>query len=128
MNRYATRDIVQFVPFRDVKNDPYRLAKEVLAEVPNQLVSYFASMNIKPNPKKMHDNAMGININNLMKGKMQQMMKLPENFFMSRRVFMINHLVQRGWDQLQVQAFLDNVGTADEEPAMVDQNMRMPGY
>ena len=28
------------------------LAKEVLAEVPNQLVSYFAARNIKPNPKK----------------------------------------------------------------------------
>ena len=36
-NKYASRDIVQFVPFREVKNDPYRLAKEVLAEVPNQL-------------------------------------------------------------------------------------------
>jgi len=35
LNRYASRDIVQFVPFRDVYNDPYRLAKEVLAEVPN---------------------------------------------------------------------------------------------
>jgi hypothetical protein len=35
LNRYASRDIVQFVPFREVKNDPYRLAKEVLAEVPN---------------------------------------------------------------------------------------------
>ena len=32
--KYAERDIVQFVPFRDLKNDPYRLAKEVLAEVP----------------------------------------------------------------------------------------------
>jgi len=32
--RYASRDIVQFVPFRELRNDPYRLAKEVLAEVP----------------------------------------------------------------------------------------------
>ena len=34
LNRYASRDIVQFVPFRELKNDPYKLAKEVLAEVP----------------------------------------------------------------------------------------------
>jgi len=87
LNRYASRDIVQFVPFREVKNDPYRLAKEVLAEVPNQLVSYFASMNIKPNPKREND--MGMNINNLMKNKMQQMMNQPANFFMSRKLFMI---------------------------------------
>lgn len=34
LGKYASRDIVQFVPFRELKNDPYRLAKEVLAEVP----------------------------------------------------------------------------------------------
>jgi len=71
---------------------------------------------------------MGLDINNLMKNKMQQMMKMPENFFMSRKVFMINHLVQRGWDQLQVQAFLDNVGIPDEEPDQVDYQMRVPGF
>jgi hypothetical protein len=38
---YAKRDIVQFVPFRDVKNNPERLARAVLAEVPKQLTSYF---------------------------------------------------------------------------------------
>lgn len=32
--KFSLRDIVQFVPFRDLQNDPYRLAKEVLAEVP----------------------------------------------------------------------------------------------
>jgi len=35
------RDIVQFVPFRDFKNNPVQLAKETLEEVPNQLLSYF---------------------------------------------------------------------------------------
>ena len=41
--KYAARDIVQFVPFRELKNDPYRLAKEVLAEVPKQMTDYFMS-------------------------------------------------------------------------------------
>lgn len=39
--KYADRDIVQFVPYRDLKNDPYRLAKEVLYEVPKQMTDYF---------------------------------------------------------------------------------------
>lgn len=39
--QYAKRDIVQFVPFRDVRNDPNKLAKQVLAEIPKQLVGYF---------------------------------------------------------------------------------------
>jgi len=69
-----------------------------------------------------------MDINNLMKNKMQQMMKLPENFFMARKVFMINHLVQRGWNQQQVQAFLDNVGVPDEDPDLVDYQMRVPGF
>ncbi|KAE9553783.1 hypothetical protein FO519_003004 [Halicephalobus sp. NKZ332] len=58
--RSAKRDIVQFVPFRRFakKNIPmsayeqerlqYLLAKEVLAEVPAQVVSYMKSLNIAP--------------------------------------------------------------------------------
>ena len=63
---------------------------------------------------------MSQNINNLMKNKMQQMMKVPENFFMSRKAFMINHLAQRGMDQNQVSQFLDNVGVPDENPQEVE--------
>ncbi|XP_053377222.1 copine-8-like isoform X1 [Mercenaria mercenaria] len=55
--RYAQRDIVQFVPFRDFSHrvgtqSPQiaqtALAKEVLAEVPDQLVSYMKSRGIMP--------------------------------------------------------------------------------
>lgn len=40
-NRYRNRDIVQFVPFRSVQNNPVALAKEVLAEMPRQMTDYF---------------------------------------------------------------------------------------
>ena len=52
-DKFAQRDIVQFVPFRDVKGDSIRLAKEVLAEVPNQLTGYYQSKGIRPNPRTM---------------------------------------------------------------------------
>lgn len=55
LQKYSSRDIVQFVPYRELKNDPYRLAKEVLNEVPRQLTSYFQARNIRPNPKKVQD-------------------------------------------------------------------------
>eukprot|EP00285_Hemiselmis_virescens_P006655 CAMPEP_0173380784 /NCGR_PEP_ID=MMETSP1356-20130122/3399_1 /TAXON_ID=77927 ORGANISM="Hemiselmis virescens, Strain PCC157" /NCGR_SAMPLE_ID=MMETSP1356 /ASSEMBLY_ACC=CAM_ASM_000847 /LENGTH=535 /DNA_ID=CAMNT_0014334489 /DNA_START=50 /DNA_END=1654 /DNA_ORIENTATION=+ len=45
------RDIVQFVAFRDLANDGPRLAKEVLAEIPQQLTSYMKSHNMKPMPR-----------------------------------------------------------------------------
>ena len=58
--RYAERDIVQFVPFRefltsgrqaqDLVRSQARLAKEVLAEVPDQFISYMKKKGIKPRP------------------------------------------------------------------------------
>uniref|UniRef100_A0A3Q2R0A6 Copine VIII n=1 Tax=Fundulus heteroclitus TaxID=8078 RepID=A0A3Q2R0A6_FUNHE len=55
--RYAERDIVQFVPFRDYIDrrgnhilSMARLAKEVLAEIPDQFLSYMRTRGIKPGP------------------------------------------------------------------------------
>ena len=46
----AERDIVQFVPFRKYAANSDKLSTEVLQEIPKQLVGYFQSRNIKPNP------------------------------------------------------------------------------
>ncbi|MBN3288831.1 CPNE8 protein, partial [Polyodon spathula] len=55
--RYAERDIVQFVPFRDYVDrtgnhvlSMARLAKDVLAEIPDQFLSYMKARAIKPSP------------------------------------------------------------------------------
>lgn len=46
-----SKDIVQFVPFRDFVGLPVsELAASVLAEIPGQFVSYMKSRNIKPRP------------------------------------------------------------------------------
>lgn len=44
------RDIVQFVPFNQFKSDMNMLAKEVLEELPGQVVDFFKMKNIAPNP------------------------------------------------------------------------------
>ena len=52
--KFAVRDIVQFVPFRDFlhNSDPWKaasaLAKALLAEIPSQLVSYMKTKNYTP--------------------------------------------------------------------------------
>lgn len=47
------RDIVQFVPYAKFKDNPELLAKEVLYEIPNQLLNFMDEKEIKPNmPKK----------------------------------------------------------------------------
>lgn len=40
---YQSRDIVQFVGINDYAGDQFKLAREVLKEIPKQMVSYFQS-------------------------------------------------------------------------------------
>uniref|UniRef100_A0A8C4HIM9 Copine-3 n=1 Tax=Dicentrarchus labrax TaxID=13489 RepID=A0A8C4HIM9_DICLA len=44
----ASRDIVQFVPFRDFQGNSVALAQSVLAELPDQVSSFFNSYKLKP--------------------------------------------------------------------------------
>ncbi|XP_073911562.1 copine-7 isoform X1 [Castor canadensis] len=51
----ALRDIVQFVPFRELKNaSPAALAKCVLAEVPKQVVEYYSHKQLPPRSLAAH--------------------------------------------------------------------------
>ena len=43
------RDLVQFVPFSKYHNGEKKLASEVLAEIPKQIVEYYKFKNLKPN-------------------------------------------------------------------------------
>ena len=47
-HRKADRDLVQFVPFNDFKNDPQKLAEQVLEEIPRQVIEYYQHKGIKP--------------------------------------------------------------------------------
>lgn len=55
---HASRDITQFVSFKDFQSydnlavGKANLAREVLAEIPNQFVGYMKSKNINPNSIK----------------------------------------------------------------------------
>ena len=50
--RKANRDLVQFVPFENFKNDGEKLAEQVLEEVPRQVVQYFQYKKIFPKEKE----------------------------------------------------------------------------
>ena len=84
LGRYVARDIVQFVPFKQFKNDPLLLAREVLAEVPRQLTDYFDACKIVPNPKKVADKQ-DLIIQGRMKNQLAQMMKVQDSFFKIRK-------------------------------------------
>ncbi|KMS95665.1 hypothetical protein BVRB_006000 [Beta vulgaris subsp. vulgaris] len=46
--RVASRDIVQFVPFRDVQGEEVSMAQTLLAELPSQFLSYMRTRGIEP--------------------------------------------------------------------------------
>ena len=48
-NVKAARDLVQFVPFLKYESNPEKLANEVLAEIPRQIIEYYTMNNIYPN-------------------------------------------------------------------------------
>ena len=63
--RKADRDLVQFVPFYDYKDDPSKLAEQVLEEIPRQVVEYYQHKGIKPQEEEDNpDNKNNIDINN----------------------------------------------------------------
>ncbi|KAK7358717.1 hypothetical protein VNO77_00655 [Canavalia gladiata] len=47
-SRVASRDIVQFVPFRDVQSGVVSVVQALLAEIPTQFLTYMRSRNIQP--------------------------------------------------------------------------------
>nr|AFK42772.1 unknown [Lotus japonicus] len=46
--RIASRDIVQFVPFRDVQSGEISVVQALLAELPTQFLAYMRSRDIQP--------------------------------------------------------------------------------
>ena len=44
----SARDLVQFVPFLKYETNPERLAQEVLAEIPRQIVEFYQQKNLDP--------------------------------------------------------------------------------
>lgn len=67
-----SRDIVQFVPFKDFQNDAFRLRQEILHEIPDQVVSYFAMQNIQPVQRP------NINVNDFNYDRGNTMRSIPE--------------------------------------------------
>ena len=48
----SRRDCVQFLAYDQMNNDPAKLTRELLRELPEQICSYFDDQNIKPGEKK----------------------------------------------------------------------------
>ena len=79
--RKAKRDIVQFVPFNQVSGNPDMLARELLAELPDQVVQYMTLMGIPPGKPPQIDiaNLMQSQAVQIQQGLKQNLPQLFEN-------------------------------------------------
>ena len=94
LNKYMERDIVQFIPFEEYKNDPMELARQTLEEVPRQLTSFFASKGIKPQQVEAAG-AMAV-------GGYQG----NDGFYMGRRDIFANNMRNMGFTDMQVYIYI----------------------
>ena len=60
--RKADRDLVQFVPFNNFKNNPQKLAEEVLEEIPRQVIEYYQHHKIEPKEEEQLNNIANKNV------------------------------------------------------------------
>lgn len=127
--RYMDADIVQFVPFRDFKNNPTLLAKETLDEVPRQLLDYMRKNHIAPNKATAEQKR-------LIQQKLAAATKLGgtgddgdnDEFFDRRRQQMIQKMTEMGMNQQQVTNFIEEKGMFEENPELIIDNLDNPQY
>jgi hypothetical protein len=126
--KYMDSDIVQFVPFRQFKNNPTQLAKETLEEVPRQLLDFMKKNNITPNPASEHK-----------RRQIQQKLSMQkaqaggddneEDFFSRRKEDFIKTLnLPTATDEYKVKDFLDTKGLHEENRNLLFTQMRNPSY
>ena len=119
-------DIVQFVPFREFRNNPAELAKQTLEEVPGQLLNFFKKKGIVPNPS---DEAGRKRIQQkLAQARSVRGNQDDEDFFSKRKAAFEQKMVEMGMDLNQVQNFLESKGIPEENPELVLDHMTNPGY
>ena len=87
------RDILQFVPFREYRDDPVQLARQTLDEVPRQLLSFMESKSIRPKPSRRCENPYEISQEDLQK---VQPRGIPQ-YFLNMKEDFINYFVKIGY-------------------------------
>ena len=122
LKKYRERDIVQFVPFRELKNDPAKLAREVLAEVPTQFTDYFHQKHILPNSKKYDDREDLRESCELHKEKSELDTEGgPSKYYMLRKEAFIKKCQQQGMNSDEIRKSLDKTGIPDENTRWMRQ-------
>lgn len=119
LGKAVARDIVQFVPFNEHKDDPMKLAKATLAELPRQMVDYFQSRNINPLPAAEEQRA-AMKVMLQQKGGRFMSFNQMLDIYTSDRMAKMQQLCQaQGYDPNQVMHLLSNFGVPQDDANIV---------
>ena len=119
-------DIVQFVPFREFKNNPAELAKQTLEEVPGQLLNFMKKKNIVPMPATEEG-----------RRRIQQRLSMQrslggnqrnEDFFSRRKEAFIQKMIEMGMEYTDLVDFLDDKSIHEENPELILDFLNDPSY
>ena len=112
--KHWSRDIVQFVPYKDFK-DGVKLTQKVLEEVPGQLTDYFKAKNIKPNAR-IHQNEEELRADQ--ERKAQEESEHVDFYKDQKDKFIQRYRVDK---QKQVTTILDTKGIPEENDFWINQ-------
>lgn len=119
-------DIVQFVPFREFKNNPAELAKQTLEEVPGQLLNFMKKKNIVPMPASEEG-----------RRRIQQKLSMQrslggnqrnEDFFSRRKETFIQKMIEMGMEYTDLADFLEDKSIHEENPELILDFLNDPSY
>ena len=108
--KQMNRDIVQFVPFREVRENQLELSKQVLYEVPGQLLSYMTSAGIRPKVGfKRSVTQVSTNLATLRRIHLPPLPdSAPTSIFDSLRASFIEELLQLNYDRSSIFDLIDS--------------------
>ena len=124
--KYMEADIVQFVPFRDFRDNPMMLAKETLEEVPGQMLNFFKKQNIVPMPATEESRKRiqtKLSLQRSLGGN-----ERAEDFFVQRKEKFMEKLVNLGYDLISVKDFLEDKCIVEENIEIVIDYWNNPTY
>lgn len=88
------------------------LAKKVLEEIPGQVVNFFQTRNIQPNPRQIEDKTK-IHIQQQLQNQLRKQMNYHDTYYIERKIKMHQELVSKGYDPQVTQAWIDYHGVPE---------------
>lgn len=101
--RKQERDCVQFLACNELNNDPEKITRELLREIPDQITAYFDSKSLKPGPPDPNHQEKFLE-------------RKPDTFFSTFTNNMVKQAIKKGADKAAIEKLLSKEKNPDFRP------------